>query len=803
MMRIIRKVLIGILILFAVGVVALTALALFYAKDLPDPERVLTGGFNESTKIYDRTGETLLYQIGQEKRDVIDINQIPQYVKWATIVAEDEDFYQHPGIDVSAIVRSLINDLRHGSFVQGGSTITQQFVKNALLSPEKTIPRKMKEIILSFWVEAKYSKDQILEFYLNEIPYGSNAYGIESAARTFFGKPAQDLSLEEAALLAALPQRPSYLSPHGEHVDELKARQEYILTRMARNAYVTEDEAKEAKEKELVFKDGGGSILAPHFVIHVRDYLEATYGKEVVERGGLSVITTLDWRLQEQAEVIVAEQAKVNATRHRASNAALVALDPNTGQVLSMVGSRDWFDDSVDGKVNVALRPRQPGSSFKPIVYTKLFEEGFSPDSLIFDLPTTFTTRALQSYTPRNYDNRTRGLVSIRQALAQSLNIPAVKVLHLVGIEDAIAFAEDLGITTINPSRVDLALVLGGAEVRLLDLTAAYATFASEGVHHEPAFILKIEDPKGQVLEEYEDSSKRVVDANITRILTSILSDNSARAPVFGTSNALHIPGIDVAAKTGTTTDFHDGWTMGYTPNLAIGVWAGNNANDVQIINGEGAFIAGPIWNRLMRYAVGSFPSEYGGSFTPPSEHKALDLPMVNGRLANERSVRIDKVSGKLATEFTPPSLIEERTYKEVHSLLFYVRPGDPQVPAWEAPIRGWLLSQPDSLLFTGQPPTEYDDVHTADNVPTISLFQPISGASFSQTLTVDFSVSSSLPLEQVEILINSDLVRTVSDDTSFSLDISSLSLGTHELTIKVFDKALNSAQKTVSFRKV
>ena len=803
MFRLIKKI-VGILaVLLFIGVVLLTAAALYYAKDLPDPQQILKGGFSESTKIYDRTGDVLLYQIGEERRNVVDINQIPQQVKWATIVAEDEGFYRHPGIDVLAILRSLWNDLRHQALVQGGSTITQQFVKNALLSPEKTFSRKVREIILSLWLEVKYSKDDILSFYLNQIPYGSNAYGIESAARTFYGKSAQDLTLAESATLAALPQRPSYLSPLGEHLDDLKARKDYILDGMARNGYITSDQAKEAKTEPLKFHTSPGALLAPHFVIYIKDYLEKTYGVDAVERGGLKVITTLDWRLQQKAEEFVLDQAKKNEKAHRMNNAALVAMDPHTGQVLSMVGSRDWFDDGIDGKVNVALRLRQPGSSFKPIAYAKLFQQGFGPQSLIFDLPTTFFTRARQLYAPRDFDGKTRGLLTLREALGQSLNIPAVKVLYLAGVDNVITMARQMGIGTINPDRVDLALVLGGAEVRLLDLTGAYSVLASEGVYNPPAFILSTQDKNGTILEEFAAKPKHVLDPEITRLVTGVLSDNTARAPIFGVSNPLSIPGIDVAAKTGTTTDFRDGWTMGYTPGLVVGVWAGNNTDKIKPVQAEGAYVAGPIWNKLMQFAVHNFPREFGGSFPAPLPHRLLDLPMVNGTLASDRLVKIDKFSGKLATDATPPDLIEQHSYKEVHSLLYYVRPDDPQLDAWEAPVKTWLLSRPDSLLYATSRPTEYDSTHASGNVPVISISGPSSGQEVTgDTIQVTFTAKTVFPIKQIEISTDDNLVKTLTEEGTVSIPISSLASGSHTLTVKVFDEALNTAMKNVTFTK-
>ena len=801
MWRIIKKILTFIITVLFLCLIGIILLGLYYIKDIPDPQQILKGGFKESTKIYDRTGNVLLYQIGEERREVIDINQLPSYVKWATISAEDAEFYYHPGIDAMAILRSIWADIRHQALVQGGSTITQQFVKNAILSPEKTFSRKIKEIALSIWLELRFSKDQILGFYLNQIPYGSNAYGIESASRNFFNKSSQDLTLGQASLLSALPQRPTYLSPFGQHKNELKSRQEYILDRMASAGYITKDQAKKAKEEQIAFHAGGGTILAPHFVFYIKEYLEKVYGPERVEQGGLRVITTLDWRLQQKAQEILTAQAKKNEKKYHANNSALVALDPKTGQILSMVGSRDWFDDAIDGKVNVALRLRQPGSSFKPIVYSKLFERGFGAESLIFDLKTTFRTRAGQHYTPRNFTGKFHGLVNMRTALGQSLNIPAIKSLYLVGIPDTIALAKQMGITSINPDRVDLALVLGGAEVRPLDFTGAYSVFASGGVYNPPVGILKVEDKDGKSLEEYVSNPTHVLDPEITGLITSILSDNETRAPLFGANSPLFTPGIASAAKTGTTTDFRDGWTMGYTPNLVVGVWAGNN-NNAPTVNGEGAYIAGPIWNQLITFAAKTFPDEFGGTFPDPLPHKLLDIPMANGSLAADKIVSVDKTSGKLATDLTPPSLIEQRTFKEVHSLLYYYRPDDPQLDAWEAPVKEWVSTHTSAELSSQFVPQEYDTSHTPQNTPVIDILSPQADATATNSLRVVLNVRTVFPLKQLEVAIDDELIKTLATTDPFDLDIATLEPGQHALTIKVFDEELNTAKQTIPFTK-
>lgn len=775
-----------------IGIGALFLLSLWYIKDLPNPERILARGFAESTKIYDRTGKTLLYQIGEERRSVVSLEELPSHVRWATLVAEDADFYKHPGIDITGILRAAWNDLRKRRLESGGSTITQQFVKNALLSPEKTISRKLREVILAIWLESRYTKDEIFSFYLNQIPYGQNAYGIGEAAYSYFGKSAKDLLIAEAATLASLPLRPSYLSPYGEHKDELFARKDLVIDRMVKEGYITSSQGEEEKTKRLSFSqatDAPRSFIAPHFVIYIKEYLEEKYGSELVERGGLEVTTSLDMRLQKKAEEAVAEVAKKNEKQYRAKNAALVALDPKTGQILAMVGSRDWFDDSVDGKVNVALRLRQPGSSFKPIVYAKLFEKGFGPESLIFDLQTTFTTRAGKPYAPTNFDGRSHGLLTIRQALAQSRNVPAVKVLYLAGINEVIELAKKMGIGTINPNRVDLALVLGGAEVRLLDLTSAYGVLAANGLYNPPRSILQVKTRGGEVLEEYKPKPQKVLKPQITSLLTSILSDNESRAPVFGPSSPLVIPGIEVAAKTGTTTDFRDGWTLGYTPNLVVGVWAGNNDNS-PTYKGEGAFVAGPIWNRLVKFAAATYPSEFGGSFPEPPRSKLLDKPMVNGSLVYERKVK------------TNP--IEETSTKEIHSLLYYVRPNDPQLEAWEKPVQEWVRSQPDAALYQSSPllepsgtPSPPDVPPSQPSEPRLRLLNLQDSQKIGDIFSLEFLFEGGAPLKQIDVFLDGELLKT-GVQSPVELNLSSFLEGDHLLTIRAFDQALNSDTKEI-----
>lgn len=635
-----QNIVMAVLWVIVIGAIAFFSLFIYLEQTLPDPQSIAARKITESTKIYDRTGQVLLYDIhGEEKRTVIPWDQIPAAAKNATLAAEDNTFYSHGGFDIKSILRSLWIDLRTFSFSQGGSTITQQLVGNALIGRQKTILRKIKELVLSVEVDRRYSKDEIFWMYLNQIPYGSNAYGIQAAARTFFGKDAKDLTINESAILASLIQAPSYYSPYGSHTSELITRKNTVLAKMKNLGFITGQEYQQAVTEKPVFKTSVERIIAPHFVIMVKDYLEKKYGADAVENGGFTVTTTLDANLQTIAEDSVAKYAAINRQRYQANNAALVSLDPKTGDVWALVGSANYFDTANEGNFNVAIDGpgRQPGSSFKPFAYAAAFSKGYPDSTMLYDLKTEFNPLCpptatqdkdqygLACYHPQNYDGKFRGPVSFRQALQESLNVPSVKVLYLAGIQDTISLAQQMGITTLtDPSRYGLSLVLGGAEVHPIDMVSAYGTFANDGVHNPWRIVLNVKDANGNVLEEAQDQSHRVLTPQIARLMDNVLSDNNARAPEFGYNSSLYIPGYDVAAKTGTTQDNRDAWVVGFSPSIATVVWTGNNNNSPMTRQGAGISASGPLWNTFMSKALANFPNNTFPKPDPVSAPKIM-----------------------------------------------------------------------------------------------------------------------------------------------------------------------------------
>lgn len=817
----------GALFVVALGFLSAGMLVLWASFiKLPDFNNFTDRKVAESTKIYDRTGEVLLYDVHENiKRTLVPFESIPAELKNATIAAEDAGFYQHRGIEPKSILRAVLVNLRlmQGVVGQGGSTITQQVIKKTLLTDEKLITRKVKEIILSFKLERAFSKDEILSLYLNEIPYGGNVYGIGEASKVFFGKNPQDLSLTESAYLAALPNAPTRLSPYGNNRAKLDERKDFILERMRDLSFITEEVyATAVKEKVSFLPKEPKGIKAPHFTEWIKEYLADKYGEREIEERGYKVITTLDYDLQQIAEDQISKFAEKMENEYGAKNMGLVAIDPKNGHVLAMVGSRDYFDVENEGNFNVTIRPnRQPGSAFKPFAYATAFKKGYTPETVLFDLPTNFTdgcdakgnplTPSLKKedcYTPENYEGGYRGPISLRNSLAQSRNITSVKVLYLAGIKDTVRTAQDMGITSLNDlSRLGLSLVLGGGEVSLLDITSAYGVFANDGVRNPTQAILRIEDKQGNIIEEFKNNEREVLPSEVARMTNSILSDNEARTPTFGANSALHFPGKDVAVKTGTTNDYRDAWTVGYTPSISIGMWAGNNDNSSINKGNSAAYTVSLVWHAIMVEAMKKYSPE---QFIDPSpiDLTVLPAPLAGVWQGGEKYV-IDTASGKLATENTPVETRKIIVVPEVHSILHWIdknnprgeRPSNPmndsQYMLWETPIREWVAKQGIVEGVRTHIPTEYDDLHTTGTVPVLS----ITGSDLSIThtpteqITLTITATGSYPLARAELFINNKFIgqsNQVPLTFSFTTeDIKGIS-SENEITIIGYDAIMN-----------
>ncbi len=704
---------------------ALAASAYAYvARDLPSPEelRIRANTF-ESTRIYDRNG-VLLYEIFDPsggRRTVVPLERIPLHLQQATIATEDPTFYDNPGFSPRNILRAFWQNLREGTIVSGASTITQQVVKNAFLSPEVTWSRKINEAILATEVTRRYSKDEILEIYLNQSYYGNMAYGIGTAAEVYFNKPVEQLTLAEATMLAGIPQGPAIYDPY-TNLAGAKIRQGIVLDLMVKRGYLTRAEAQIVQLEELRFAPRQLEMKAPHFVVYVREQLEAEYGTDVIYRGGLRVYTTLDMTLQEAAERILQQQVSELADLH-ATNAALVALNPQNGHILAMVGSADFYNDDIDGQVNVALRPRQPGSSIKPITYAAAFERGWTAATFIMDITTEFPDGANPPYVPHNHDNQEHGPVLVRGALARSLNIPAVKTLQFVTLPGMLEMANRLGIASLNRPDYGLSLTLGGGDVTLLEMSAAYGTFANGGRRLHPAGILRIEDNSGRIIRQAPDEAgQQVLDEGHTYLITSILADKEARLPTFGPNNVLELS-RPAAAKTGTTDDYRDAWTIGYTPDLVAGVWVGN-ADNTPMERVYGSRGAGPIWHAFMEEALRDRPVR---DFDMPSGMEVVEVCPISGKLRTEKcppaqkeiflsgtapnepcdihvDVQICSVSGQRVSEFCPQNVVRTQ--------FFEVYP--PEFRSW-AEANG-----------KPQPPSETCQVHR--RAPRVELTRPRDG---------------------------------------------------------------------------
>ncbi len=729
------------LLVSTVGVAAASAVAVYnyYAQDLPAPGEIVkqTNEQFKTTRIYDRTGKVLLYEIFDPQggnRTVVPLDQIPANLKNATVALEDRNFWTNPGFDWYGILRAAYTTLR-GEQVQGASTITQQLVKNVLIPPEErivrdpfslaTYNRKAKELILSNEISRRYSKQQILEWYLNGNYYGNLAYGVDAAAEAYFGKHVQDLDLAECATLAAIPQYPA-LNPIDDPQEALK-RRNIVLDQMYLQGYITEAQAIAAKNEKMRVTPKQFDIRAPHFVFYIRRMLEDMYGPEMVYRGGLTVYTTLDWNIQQTAEQVVRDQvAKLQADKRNVSDASVVVIQPSTGEIVGMVGSVDYFNRDIDGQVNVAISPRQPGSSFKIFNYLTAFAQGYTAASVLMDVRTVFDDPGNPPYVPENYDRKYHGPVRLRVALASSFNIPAVKLIQQVGVKNVVNTAHRMGINTLNNEKYGLALTLGGGEVTLLDMTYANSVLANGGLmagvpvspqekkpgyrELDPVGILKITDANGKVLYNFtQPQTQRIVTPQLSYLMSDILSDNSARTPGFGSNSVLKLS-RPAAVKTGTTSDWRDNWTIGYTPDYAVGVWVGN-ADNSEMEHISGVSGAGPIWHDIMEKIHQTIPVH---PFVEPPGMTRVEVCATSGLLPTPycperikelfiagtepktydnvwQPFRINKNTGKLATACTPPDLVEQKVF-----------------PIYPPEAADWVREN-----NIPQPPTEYDTTYS------------------------------------------------------------------------------------------
>lgn len=775
---------------------------------VPDFETFFTKQIAEqSMKIYDRTGQILLYDVKGVRRTPVIFKTIPQVVKNATLAIEDAGFYQHQGIQPTSIARAFLVNLVSGKVEQGGSTITQQVVKNSLLTRDKTITRKIKEVVLSIKLEKNMTKDEILNVYLNQSPYGGNIYGVQEAAKAYFHKDIDQVTLAEAAYLASLPQAPNYYSPYGANKDKLEQRKNLVLSRMLGVKFITKAQYDKAmKERVIFYEKINQGIKAPHFSLWLKDALAERYGLDNIENNNFKVISTIDWNLQQKIEELARKYGDENEAKFKATNNSIVVIDPKTGQILAFTGSRDYFNQAIQGNFNVATAYRQPGSSFKPFVYAAAFNKGYTDETVLFDLKTEFNTNCSPQgkpitagavcYSPVNYDGKYLGPITLREALGQSRNIPAVKLLYLAGINDALDLAKKMGITSLtDKNRYGLTLVLGGGEVSLLEMTGAYGTFATDGIRHATVGVLKIDGPNNEVLEEYKDKSEIVLPVNTARIITDILSDDVARTPAYGSHSALWFSNRQVAVKTGTTNDYKDAWVIGYTPNIVVGTWAGNSNNSPMEKKVAGLILT-PLWHAVMQECINITPDE---KFIPPSINYSGLKPVLRGYWQGGETKIVNG---------------QEMLTINVHSILYWldknnplgtslININDPQLKLWEYPIQNWLKTKPQRLggeMIMGQQNTDQTRLLNQIGIlsPTNDGNYPLQG-----DIKISLLLPSSLSITQVDYFIDNNKIvstRISPFDLAFNPEESGISAGKHEFKAVIYDQTGNSTTKTINF---
>lgn len=874
---------IGFVALVGAGIILLSLAIAILSIGLPDVKDLDKLAVAQSTTIYDREGNILYVKHGGENRQYVSIDQMSDNIINATVAVEDDQFWTHSGFDPMGIARAVFGKIT-GSDRGGGSTITQQYVKNAFLSPEQTYTRKLKELILSVRLEQEFPKEKILELYLNKIPYGNNAYGIEKAAQIYFGKSASELTIPESAILASLPQAPSYYNPYGQHryseltrtfdegeaaarnvhneadlrdnefmrgligqnvaLDEehsiyIQGRTDIVLRSMERVGYITEQEKEDALDtlQNIEFKKYQEKIAAPHFVFYVIDQLEQQYGKELVEQGGLNVYTTIDPKLQEYANTAVEEGAARNTDGYNVKNGALVSLDPTSGEILAMVGSKDYFSDEIDGAVNIITQYRQPGSSFKPIVYAQSFYNRYAPASVIFDVKTRF---GASSY-PNNYDGTFMGPISIRKALAQSRNIPAIKAYFLAGEQKPILeLAQRMGIQFLDTERdYGWPLALGTAEVRPLDIASAFGVFANNGVRHEPVSILRVENANGEVLDEWQpDNGEEVLDPQIAYLISDILSDKSV-----GLGANLEVPGRVTAAKTGTSNvDIgnnnirpRDMWTIGFTPNLVTAVWTGNNSAEdgTPSASASGFTNAAPIWKSFMTKALAELPSQ---DFTAPEGITTESVSKLTGKLPGPNTpedqiveeifasfsvptevddtvslAHIDTRNMKLANEYCPPKYVKDIRFISLQAIA--------PIESWQEGVDAWLEENSQSFfsgeeetvsdVVYGHPSTEESELCSEKNLksaPKISIQDPGNNEIIESgsNLEVRVRVDADNGIDKVEFYLD-DQFKYSTGDKPYSgvirLPKGEVGTNKHEITVKIIDEFGYMAEDSITIR--
>lgn len=783
----------GFLFLVLSFLVTIILVFAYIAKDLPDPNKVVRReGY--STKIYDRSSELLYDVFSDQRRTPINISQVPLYVRQATVSIEDKNFYTHSGFDPFGMLRALIRSVVYHR-LEGGSTLTQQLVKNTLLDSRQTLSRKLKEFILTLQIEQKYSKDQILQMYLNEAPYGGTAWGIEAATESYFGKNISELGLSEAAILAGLPQAPSVYSPYaGKHYIN---RSKEVLRRMREDGYITSNQEKTAfsEVEKMTFLDNGGILKAPHFVFYVKQQLIDRYGEKAVEQGGLRVYTSLDLKLQEFAQKTVSDELD-KVKNLQISNGAALVVDPNNGHILAMVGSKSWHDTKIDGKYNVILAQRQPGSTIKPVVYLSGIRKGYTASTMLMDTKTIFPGGDQKDYVPENYDEKFRGPISVRSVLGNSINVPAVKMLGLVGVKNFLDIAYNMGLNTLKPTqetmnRVGLSVALGGGEVRPIEIVSAYSAFANGGIRRDPVSILKITDADGRVLEEWKDlGGKPVLSAGESFLISSILSDPKAREITFGPRSAINVDGKNIAVKTGTTNDKRDNWTIGWTPTVVVGVWVGNNDNSPMKELVSGVAGAAPIWRKIILNYLGDKKEE----FSPPEDVIQMDVDNISGYKAHDgfasRSEYFIKGTEPISDD---PIHKKIRNCSGGEEEFLFLKEDDPVSGdgknRWQEGIDEWLRGQSDVKYHPKD--------SSCGNQIWITVNEPTDKSRIDNNdVKIKFDVSSPKPIIEAKFIVDGQTKETLnSAPWETTLNVSD---GLHQIDIEAKDDGGNVGSRRI-----